>query len=134
MRQWSAGPLSLVHLHVLTVLESDGPSTMHGLAESLDVSQASATGIIDRMQQRGLIERHRDPADRRVVRVALTDSGRHVIDGIAAERRGRLELLLGELSDDELDGFLRGAQALRRVREEHRAALPNRATESGSAE
>ncbi|MEO8463138.1 MAG: MarR family transcriptional regulator [Chloroflexota bacterium] len=122
LRQWSSGPLSLVHLHVLTVLDSDGPSPMRGLAESLDVSQASATGIIDRMLKRGLIERHRDPDDRRVVRVALTETGRRLIDGVAAERRGRLGTLLNDLSDDELDGFLRGARALRRAREAHHRA------------
>lgn len=119
MRQWSSGPLSLVHLHVLTVLDGDGPSTMRGLAESLDVSQASATGIIDRMQQRGLIERGRDPADRRLVRVALTETGRRLIDGVAAERKVRLKVLLDDLTDDELQGFLLGARALRRARDTH---------------
>lgn len=123
LRRWSAGPLSLVHLHVLTVLESDGPSTMHGLADSLDVSQASATGIVDRMQQRGLVERGRDATDRRVVRVALTDTGRRLIDGVAAERRGHLEQLLDRLTDDEIQGFLLGARALRRARDAHFASL-----------
>src|SRR5262245_13613934 len=59
MRRWPSGPLSLVHLHVLTVLQSDGPLPMRALADSLDVSQASATGIVDRMEQRGLIARNR---------------------------------------------------------------------------
>ncbi len=119
LRHWSAGPLSLIHLNVLTVLESDGPATMRGLAEALDVSQASATGIIDRMEQRDLVERSRDDRDRRVVRVALTETGRRLIDGVAAERRGRLEMLLDGLTDDELEGFLLGARALRRAREAH---------------
>lgn len=123
LRQWTAGPLSLIHLNVLTVLEADGPTTMRGLAEALDVSQASATGIVDRMRQRDLVERESDPDDRRVVRVVLTETGRRLIDGVAAERRGRLEILLGDLSDAELDGFLLGARALRRAREAHFQAL-----------
>ena len=49
---------------------------MGALADSLDVSQASATGIVDRMEQRGLIERRRDDDDRRVIRVPLTADGR----------------------------------------------------------
>lgn len=119
LRQWSQGPLSLIHLNVLTVLESDGPTTMRGLAEALDVSQASATGIIDRMRQRDLVERTRDLDDRRVVRVSLTETGRRLIDGVGAERRGRLGVLLERLTDEELEGFLLGARALRRAREAH---------------
>ena len=116
MRRWPSGPLSLVHLQVLTVLETDGPVPMGTLAESLDVSQASVTGIVDRMEQRGLIERRRDDDDRRVIRVALTEDGTRLLAGVAAGRRERLGILLGELSDDELAGFLRGSRALRAAR------------------
>lgn len=119
LRHWSSGPLSLIHLNVLTLLESDGPMTMGGLAEALDVSQASATGIVHRMRERDLVDRESDPEDRRIVRVVLTESGRRLIDGVAAERRGRLELLLTDLTDDELSGFLVGARALRKARERH---------------
>ena len=66
-RRWLAGSLSIVHLHVLTILEADGPLSMGKLAEALDVSVASATGIVDRMEQRGLVERRprrRRPAGR----------------------------------------------------------------------
>ncbi len=123
MRRWPTGPLSLVHLHVLMLLIEDGPLPMRSLADTLDVSQASATGIVDRMEQRGLVERHRDDEDRRVVRVAMTDAGRQVIVGIGSERRGHLSTLLDELTDEELAGLLRGSRALRRVRERIHARL-----------
>ena len=58
-RSWHRGSLSIVHLIVLTVLEADGPRSMGDLAEALDVSVASATGIVDRMERRGLVERGR---------------------------------------------------------------------------
>ncbi|TAK01621.1 MAG: MarR family transcriptional regulator [Chloroflexota bacterium] len=124
MRRWPSGPVSLVHLQVLMLLDGEGPQAMHLLAEALDVSQASATGIIDRMEQRGLVTRVRDAGDRRVIRVALTDPGRQLLATIAAERRERLALVLAELSDDELEGFLRGSQALRRARERLLDRLP----------
>jgi DNA-binding MarR family transcriptional regulator len=131
MRRWPSGPLSLVHLHVLVVLDTDGPLPMRALAESLDVSQASATGIVDRMEQRGLVERHRDVEDRRVIRVALTGPGRQVIEGVEAERRERLARVLDELTDEELDGFLRGSRALRLARERLHATLPHPAGAAG---
>ena len=132
MRRWPGGALSLVHLHVLTVLDVDGPLSMRVLAESLDVSQASATGIVDRMEQRGLVARQRDDDDRRVIRVALTDEGRSMVGGMAAERRERLGEILDELTNTELQGFLIGARGMHRAREkmhdrlqaEHEAAHP----------
>jgi DNA-binding MarR family transcriptional regulator len=117
LRRWPSGPLSLVHLHVLTVLDEDGPLPMRTLAESLDVSQASATGIVDRMEQRGLVERHRDAADRRVIRVAQTADGRELLADIAAERTAHFTAVLEELTEDELRALLTGARALRRARE-----------------
>lgn len=123
MRRWPSGPLSLVHLNVLMVLAEDGGLPMRVLAESLDVSQASATGIVDRMEQRGLVERRRDDEDRRVIRVALTDAGRQLIAGLASERRGHLAALLDGLTDEELDGLLRGTRALRVARERRHAQL-----------
>ena len=116
MRQWPGGALSLVHVNVLAVLDIDGPMPMGGLAEALDVSQASATGIVDRMEQRGLVERRRIDDDRRVVRVALTDEGRRLIAGMAAERREHLAAMLETLTDAELEGFLLGTRALHRAR------------------
>lgn len=117
-RQWLRGSLSLVHLHVLTVLEARGPLSMTKLAEELDVSVASLTGIVDRMASRGLVERQREPDDRRVIVVHPTEAGGAVFSEMAAERRRHLEPLLDRMTDDELESFLVGLRALRRVRSE----------------
>ena len=117
-RQWLRGSLSLVHLHVLTVLEARGPLSMTKLADELDVSVASLTGIVDRMESRGLVERQREPDDRRVIVVRPTESGEAVFSEMAVERRRYLEPLLARMADDELESFLVGLRALRRVRSE----------------
>jgi DNA-binding MarR family transcriptional regulator len=119
IRRRPGGTLSLIHLHVLSVLDLDGPQAMNALAEALDVSQASATGIVDRMEARGLVIRQRDAADRRIVRVLPTDDGRGVLADFASARRDELADLLDELTEPELNGLLRGARALRRARERH---------------
>jgi DNA-binding MarR family transcriptional regulator len=135
LRKWPGGALSLVHLQVLFTLSSDGPLPMRRLAEAMDVSQASATGIVDRMEQRGLVERLRDDEDRRVVRVALADGGRETLSTIATERRERLTAILGELEDAELEGFLAGLRGMRRGREALHAQLQDAtpATHTSSA-
>jgi DNA-binding MarR family transcriptional regulator len=122
MRRRPGGAISLVHLNVLSVLEQDGPQAMRGLAEALDVSRASATGIVDRMAERGLVTRQRDTVDRRVIRVALTEEGGAVLGGLSAERGEAVGELLDELTDAELEGFLRGARAMRRARERRHAS------------
>ncbi len=132
MRHWPGGRLSLVHLNVLIVLEADGPLPMRGLAEAMDVSQASATGIVDRMEQRGLVERQRDAEDRRVVRVAITDEGRQLVAGMANERREHLAQMLGEFTDDELQAFLIGVRAMRRARERFHAPAPGQDSQETS--
>ena len=119
MRRRPGGAISLVHLFVLNVLDADGALSMRALADAIDVSQASTTGIVDRMEQRGLVVRDRDLKDRRIVRVSLTDDGRGVLSGFAVERRDAISGILDELSDAELTGFLAGARALRLARERH---------------
>ncbi len=117
-RAWHRGSLSLVHLHVLTILEAEGATSMKRLAEALDVSVASATGIVDRMAERGLVERHSLETDRRVVLVNATDAGRAVFIDVGERRRAHVERLLDRLDDAELDAFLTGLRAIKRARTE----------------
>jgi DNA-binding MarR family transcriptional regulator len=117
LRKGAGGAFSLVHLQVLFTLDSEGPLPMSRLADAMDVSQASATGIVDRMEQRGLVERLRDDADRRVVRVALAAGGRQTLGVMASERRDHLAQIIDQLTDQELEGFLAGLRGMRRGRE-----------------
>jgi DNA-binding MarR family transcriptional regulator len=111
-RRWLAGSLSIIHLHVLTILEESGPLSMGKVAEALDVSIASATGIVDRMEQRGLVERQHQPGDRRIVLVKPTSAGRAVFSELDAQRRTSITRILERLTDDELSSFLIGLRAM----------------------
>jgi DNA-binding MarR family transcriptional regulator len=115
-KAWLRGSLSLVHLHVLTTLETEGPLPMSHLADALDVSVASATGIVDRMEQRGLVERRHGESDRRIVQVHVTDAGRDVFQAIDAQRRTHFTTVLERLTDDELASLLVGLRATRAAR------------------
>ena len=116
-RMWLRGSLSIVHLHVLTVLEVEGPLSMGKLAEALDVSVASATGIVDRMEQRGLVERRDDEADRRVVHVHPTDAGISVFREVEEQRRVGLARVLARMSGRDQKAFLIGLRGMRKARE-----------------
>jgi DNA-binding MarR family transcriptional regulator len=110
------GSLSLLNIHVLTILEVEGPLSMSHLAEVLGVSLASVTGIVARMEQRRLVERRHDETDRRVVSVHPTRLGGAVFARLRRHRRDKLSKLLGQLTDDELTAFLVGLRAMRRAR------------------
>src|ERR1700675_795302 len=99
-KSWHRGALSLVHLNVVTVIEVEGALSMGRLAEALDVSVASVTGIVSRMEQRGLVERRHAEDDRRVVVVHLTEAGARIFRDIEARRREGLGRLLERLTDE----------------------------------
>ena len=124
LRTWHRGSLSLVHLMVLTLLEAEGPQSMGQLAEALDVSVASVTGIVDRMERRDLVARDRAADDRRMIMVSLTPAGSAVFSELAARRRERLAGLVAELSRDEMTGLLAGMRALHAAGERHYGRKP----------
>ncbi|WP_406460135.1 MarR family transcriptional regulator [Streptomyces sp. NBC_01622] len=85
------------------------PLPMRKLAQKLKCEPSNVTGIVDRLETRGLVERRPDPADRRVKLAAATDEGRRVARSLRESLRFAREPLAG-LSDDErlaLRGLLR---------------------------
>jgi DNA-binding MarR family transcriptional regulator len=109
--------VSMTHMHVLATLREAGPLPVSRLARELDVSVASATGIITRMQDRGLVERSRDDADRRVVMVTVSEAGRRVLDEIDSRAQGFFARVLRELTADDLLQLRNGMRALHRAGE-----------------
>jgi DNA-binding MarR family transcriptional regulator len=67
---------------------------------------------VDRMEQRGLIERHAHPGDRRIVIVQPTAAGLAVFSDLDAQRRITITRILERLTDDELSSFLIGLRAM----------------------
>ncbi|MEU6381266.1 MarR family transcriptional regulator [Streptomyces sp. NPDC046909] len=71
------------------------PLPMRKLAHKLRCEPSNVTGIVDRLESRGLVERRPDPADRRVKLAAVTDEGRGVARGLRDELRFAREPLAG---------------------------------------
>jgi DNA-binding MarR family transcriptional regulator len=109
------GRVSLTQMHVLWLLQHHGELSMSRLAELLDVSLSNATGIIDRMDEGGLIERVRVPDDRRVVLVRPTEAGLRALSETASSKRERMRAVLGHLSASERPIVLAALRSLRRA-------------------
>src|SRR5439155_1282043 len=98
--------ISMTHLHILWVLEHHGELPMSRLAELLDVSLSNATGLIDRMEERHLVERVRVPDDRRMVIVRASAEGARIRDEIEALKQDRMRSILSRLTPNQLDRIL----------------------------
>ena len=94
--------ISMTHLHILWVLEHHDDLSMSRLADLLDVSLSNATGLIDRMEERGLVERSRVADDRRLVIVRVSAEGARLRDEIEALKQDRMRSILGRLTPDQL--------------------------------
>lgn len=105
--------VSMGQLHVLWLMEHHGPISMTRLAEHLGVSLPAATGLVDRMEERGLIERVGDPADRRRVLVRPGPGGRLALEQTEGLRRDRLRGILQRLGDRQLRRVERAVRDLR---------------------
>jgi DNA-binding MarR family transcriptional regulator len=70
--------LSPVQCHVLHLIEPERPMAMGRLAETLGCDASNITGLIDRLEDRGLVQRRPSPEDRRIKVIQLTPTGSRV--------------------------------------------------------
>ena len=74
--------LTELQIRVLRYLYRSGPTPIGVLADYLANDPSTLTTFVDRLEQRGYLERRNDPADRRVKRIALTDSGERTVEDL----------------------------------------------------
>ena len=97
LAQWNITlPQAIV---LLRVIEAQEPVPITRLARFLLQESPSVTTLVDRMCEGGLVERVKDPRDRRKALVRLTDRGRQVHDDIRASAAAVSNELFGVLSD-----------------------------------
>ena len=107
---------------------------MSRLAELLDVSLPNVTGLIDRMAERGFVERGRDPADRRVVTIRSAPAGREAVEEIDQIRRQTMGKVLAQLSPEQQLRALDTFTELRAAAEAIAESEPHRHTRATSGQ
>jgi DNA-binding MarR family transcriptional regulator len=105
--------ISMSQMHVMHLLDRHGELPMSRLADLLDVSLSAATGLIDRIEERGFVERVRVPTDRRVVLVSITPAGRQMLEEVEVVREGIIRRVLDELDETQLSGVAAAMADLR---------------------
>jgi DNA-binding MarR family transcriptional regulator len=118
--------VSMAQLNIMYTLHRSGDMTMSHLADVLNVSFSSATGLIDRMEERDFIERIRVPEDRRIVVVRLTAAGRALLDEVDALSAELMRQVLVKLEPGQLEGMACAIADLRAAVESSTIATPDR--------
>src|SRR4051794_8870575 len=98
--------LNMQELRLVEFLGTEGPRMMRELSEYLSVAVNSVTSIVDSLERKQLVRRHRSEEDRRVIRVELTDEGRTMANSVAEVNLTLLRTMLGALTEDEQEIFM----------------------------
>ena len=104
--------LTTSQLLVLELLEASGEMTVGGIAREVGLAQGTVTSLIDRLVERGLLNRRRANQDRRQVKVALSDPGRALLAAAPTPLQRRFLESFSRLRDWEQTAILSSLQRL----------------------
>ncbi len=109
-REWLSADVTMTQLRVLLILFRDGPTRMSGIASGLGVSFATATGIADRLVERGLVIRENSVEDRRVVVCRLSPQGEKLMSRLWRSGQEQIKHMLEKMTLWQLEVVARGTQ------------------------
>lgn len=115
LRQQSLGGLTPSQASVLATLDKHGEMSMSRVAELESITRPSATGIVGRLEGKGLVARSPNPDDLRSALVALTPRARKLLDERRQLRTAYLANRLDELTADERDVLHQAVGILERI-------------------
>lgn len=103
--------LTLQQAHILALLQ-ERPARMGEITARSGCSLSSVSALVDRLVEKGFIERSQSAEDRRVVMCSLTAAGRSEIESLWRVSQVRLEKLARMMDVDELDTMIRATQIM----------------------
>ena len=104
----------------LASIERLGPLTPSELAEAEGIKRPTATRIITRLQEEGMVERSADPADGRCALISISPAGAALLDELRRRKTAYLARNLRELPASDLATLEQAAEILERMLEEER--------------
>jgi len=99
-------------LATLKAAERLGCASPSVLAKAAHISKPTMTGILDRLEQNGLVTRSRDPEDRRSITVALTEKGTALVAAVPSLLHDRFRQELNKLEEWEQTSMLSALQRI----------------------
>ena len=115
MRQETGTGLSPTLLAALATIEAAGPLTLGDLAAREQVAPPTITKAVTGLEDQGLVARQADSADRRVVRVQITPSGRRLLESARTRKNAWLARRLRGLEPSDRAQLAAALDALDRL-------------------
>jgi DNA-binding MarR family transcriptional regulator len=107
--------LTAPQVSAMACLVTKGALTLTELSRTLGMNHSTASGIVDRLQSRGLVRRTPDPGDRRRTRISVTDKVTRYVHELERGPSGRLAAALENASPAERRAILKGLHLLGRL-------------------
>jgi DNA-binding MarR family transcriptional regulator len=107
--------LTVSQAFALHELDTEPPLSQRDLAERLHLEKSTVSRLVSEMERKGLVVRAPDPANRRTVRLRLTDEGRALHAGMAVSFHEQYVRWVSALEPAECDALLTGLAALVRT-------------------
>jgi DNA-binding MarR family transcriptional regulator len=115
LRQEAGSELSPSLTAALVTVEQHGPLTPSDVAARERVQRPTATRVLARLEEQGLIERMTDPADRRSSLLTATPAGRALLDELRTRKTAFLASRIEKLTPEERQTLDRAADILERM-------------------
>ena len=115
LRQEAGDELSPSSMTALATIEHRGPLTPSELAEYEGIKRPTATRVLQRLLEAGLIERTADPTDGRSAVVSVTRDGGALLKKLRSRKTAYLAQRLRELPDEDVKALERAAGVLERL-------------------
>ena len=106
------GNLSFPQFFLLTYLSSEDYLTMSAIAKKMGHSTAAATGLVDRLEKLGFVERVHAAEDRRKIMVRITEEGTELVKTMRGHIASELSSVMAELDEDEAASMAAANQAI----------------------
>ena len=128
--EWEGLDMTIPQIRTLVLLERMGPLRMGNIAINLDRALSATTTVMDRLVEKGLVDRVADPSDRRVVICQLSESGEQAIKRFWRIGRERLQIVVDLLDEEQLETVVQGFELIRWAEEEIQRTITSKQTTS----
>ena len=105
------------HWMIMAMLDENGKMKVSDLSKKIGLSNSTVSGILDKLEDQGFVERIRSSDDRRVVWVQTTQKFKECLYMHFKEAEKQFENLLSKATEDEIDKVLEGFETLKRILE-----------------
>ena len=128
--EWEGLDMTIPQIRTLVLLERMGPLRMGNIAIYLGRALSATTTVMDRLVEKGLVDRVSDPSDRRVVICQLSESGEQAVELFWRIGRERLQIVADLLDEEQLETVVQGLEYVRWAEDEIQKTITSMQTTS----